>query len=121
MAGMEAIPAAREKMVAGWTWIPVESLLFFFLLLGCYFYFSGATVFLLVRLTPPFFFWRGLVESGLDSSVFFGGGGGGAVWAFWEARPALGWIGHGSSIFFCCSIRPTFSVMCGLSCSVYCL
>ncbi len=27
MAGMEAIPAAREKMVAGWTWIPVESLL----------------------------------------------------------------------------------------------
>ncbi len=30
MAGMEAIPAAREKMVAGWTWIPVESLLFFF-------------------------------------------------------------------------------------------
>ncbi len=30
MAGIEAIPAAREKMVAGWTWIPVESLLFFF-------------------------------------------------------------------------------------------
>ncbi len=21
------------------------------------------------------------------------------MWAFWEARPALGWIGHGSSIF----------------------
>ncbi len=30
MAGMGAIPAARERMVAGWTWIPVESLLFFF-------------------------------------------------------------------------------------------
>ncbi len=28
MAGMEMIPAAREKMVAGWTWIPVESLFF---------------------------------------------------------------------------------------------
>ncbi len=30
MAGMETIPAAREKMVAGWTWIPVESLFWFF-------------------------------------------------------------------------------------------
>ncbi len=60
MAGMEAIPAAREKMVAGWTWIPVES--FFFLsslLLGCYSYLPGATVSLLVRLTPPFFFQEG--------------------------------------------------------------
>ncbi len=36
------------------------------------------------------------MESGLDCSggVFV------AMWAFWEARPALGWIGHGSSIFF---------------------
>ncbi len=35
------------------------------------------------------------MESGLDCSGFFL-----AMWAFWEARLALGWIGHGSSIFF---------------------
>ncbi len=58
MTGMQTIPAAREKMVAGWTWIPVESLFFFSsLLLGCYSYLFGATVSLLVRLTPCFFFF----------------------------------------------------------------
>ncbi len=36
------------------------------------------------------------MESGLDCSGFFFL----AMWAFWEARLALGWIGHGSSIFF---------------------
>ncbi len=39
------------------------------------------------------------MESGLDCSVFlllfFL-----AMWAFWEARLALGWIGQGSLIFF---------------------
>ncbi len=59
MAGMEAIPAAREKMVAGWTWIPVESLLFFFPLSSwdvisiC----PAQLSFLLVRLLPPSFFF----------------------------------------------------------------
>ncbi len=38
------------------------------------------------------------MESGLDCSVFFVLFL--AMWAFWEARLALGWIGHGSSIFF---------------------
>ncbi len=96
MAGMETIPAAREKMVTGWMWIPVESLFFFslsppgilFLFVRCNCLFTGET-------NSPLFFWRGLVESGLDCSVFFL-----AMWAFWEARLALGWIGHGSSIFF---------------------
>ncbi len=71
MAGMEAIPAAREKMVAGWTWIPVESLLFLFplsswdviLFVRCNCLFTGETN------CPLFFSRRGLVESGLDCSV----------------------------------------------------
>ncbi len=100
MAGMETIPAAREKMVAGWTWIPVESLYFFFSFLS-----PPGMLFLFVRRnclftgetnSHLFFVWGGLVESGLDcSAVFFL-----AMWAFWGAHLALGWIGHGSSIFF---------------------
>ncbi len=35
------------------------------------------------------------MESGLDCSAFCL-----AMWAFWEARLALGWIGHRSLIFF---------------------
>ncbi len=61
MAGMEAIPAAREKMVAGWTWIPVESLLFIFSFLS-----------------PPgmlfLFVWRNCLFTGETNSPFFSGG-----------------------------------------------
>ncbi len=42
-----------------------------------------------------------------------------ARWAFWKTCLALKWTGHVSLPFFCCSIRPTFSVMCGLSCFLY--
>ncbi len=101
MAGMETIPAAWEKMVAGWTWIPVESLFFSFLSPpGMLFLFVRRNCLFTGETNSPlfffFFFWRRLVKSGLDCSVFLGG----AMWAFWEARLALGWIGHGSSIFF---------------------
>ncbi len=60
-AGMAAIPTAREKMVAGWTWTIAKSLLFFF-----FFPLSSWDVvpiyptqlsLLLVRLTPFFFFF----------------------------------------------------------------
>ncbi len=58
--GMEPIPTAREKMVAGWRWILAKSLfIFIFLsfllssfLLGYCSYLSDTTVSLLVRLTP---------------------------------------------------------------------
>ncbi len=50
----------REKMVAGWTWIPVESLLFPFLSPpGMLFLFVRRNCHLLVRLTPPPFFSGG--------------------------------------------------------------
>ncbi len=42
-----------------------------------------------------------------------------AVWAFRETCLALEWIGHEPSLFFCCLVRPMFSVMCGLSCSLF--
>ncbi len=51
------------------------------------------------------------MESGLNCSGFFL-----AMWAFWEARLALGVDRSRIINIFCCSIRPTFSVMCGLSC-----
>ncbi len=75
MAGMEAIPAAREKMVAGWTWIPVKSkmfssflsppgILFLFIRHNCLF--TGETN------SPSFFFffWRGLMESRFNYNIF---------------------------------------------------
>ncbi len=56
---------------------------------------------LLVRLTPPFFFlsfyfffWRGLMESRFHYNNVL------VMWAFWEARCGLKWIGHGSSQVF---------------------
>ncbi len=63
-AGMEAIPTARETMVAGWRWILAKSLfLFLFFLsslpLGYCPYLSGTTISFLVRLTPFFSFLEG--------------------------------------------------------------
>ncbi len=75
-AGIEVIPTAREKMVAGWRWILTKSLFIFFissLPLGYCFYLSDTTVSLLVRLTRFFLFWGGLVESRFDYSVFLAG------------------------------------------------
>ncbi len=59
-AGMEAIPTARETMVAGWRWILAKSLFLFLffasLPLGYCPYLSSTTISLLVRLTPFFIF-----------------------------------------------------------------
>ncbi len=84
-------------------------MLFLFVRHNCFF--TGETN------SPPFFlfFWRGLVESGLDCSVclFFG---------------YVGLLGGSSCVgvdrsriinIFCCVLRPTFSVMCGLSCLLF--
>ncbi len=49
----------------------ISFIFIFSLLLGSISICLAQLSFLLVRLTPPFLFWRGLVESGLDSSVFF--------------------------------------------------
>ncbi len=74
-AGMEAIPTARETMVAGWRWILAKShFIFYFFLsslpLGYCPYLSGTTIYLLVRLTPFFLFWRGLMESRFNYNNF---------------------------------------------------
>ncbi len=102
----------RERMVAGWTWIPVESLLFSFLSPpGMLFLFVRRNCLFTGETNSPLFFWRGLVESGLDCSVFFFG--------------YVGLLGGSSCVgvdrswiinIFCCSIRPMFSVTCDLSC-----
>ncbi len=40
------------------------------------------------------------------------------MWAFWET--CLRWSDRSRTItIFCCSVRPMFSVMCGLSCSLF--
>ncbi len=101
----------RMDMDAFWT-----CFLFFLLsslLLGYCPYLYGTTISLLVRLTPFFLFWRGLMESRFNYIYFL------AVWAFRGTCLALEWIGHVPSLFFCCLKRPTFSVMCGLSCFLF--
>ncbi len=58
-AGMEAIPTAWEKMVAGWRWILAKSLFFLFFFLSppgiLFLFIRHKLVSLLVRLTPLFF------------------------------------------------------------------
>ncbi len=100
----------RMDMDACWTCF----LLFLLssLLLGYCPYLSGTTISLLVRLTPFFSFWRGLMESRFNYNFFglcepFGG-------------HVLSWSGSVTyHHYFLCSIRPTFSVMCGLSCFLF--
>ncbi len=76
MAGIEAMPAARKKMVARGIWMLARSLFFFLLsslLLGYCSYLFDTIVSLLVRLTSPFFlffFWRGLMESRFNYNHF---------------------------------------------------
>ncbi len=102
MAGIEEMPAALKEMVAGEIWMLARSHFFFLLsslLLGYCLYLFDTIVSLLVRLPPtPFFFspsfWRGLMESRFNYKKFL------VMWAFWEARFALKWIGHGSSQIF---------------------
>ncbi len=106
IAGIEEMPAARKKMVAGGIWMLARSLFFLLssLLLGYCSYLFDTIVSLLVRLPPPppfFFFsflfllfWRGLIESRFNYNNFL------VMWAFWEAHFALKWIGHGSSQIF---------------------
>ncbi len=80
----------------GWLLDPFFSFFFFPLSSwdGIYILFD-TIVPLLVRLTPPFFFffffWRGLMESRFHYNNVL------VMWAFWEARCGLKWIGHGSS------------------------
>ncbi len=93
MAGMKAMLAAWKKMVAGGIWMLARSLFFFLLsslLLGYCSNLFDTIVSLLVRLTPLFFFWRGLMESRFNYNNIL------VMWAFWEARFALKWIGHRS-------------------------
>ncbi len=67
MAGMEEMPAARKKMVAGGIWMLARSFFLFssflsppgivFIFIRCNCPFAGKTN------HPFFFFWRGLMES----------------------------------------------------------
>ncbi len=63
MAGMEAVLAAQEGMMAGWIWTLAKPVFFIFLLssllLGYCPYLSGTTISLLVRLTLLFSFLEG--------------------------------------------------------------
>ncbi len=70
--GMEAIPTAREKMVAGWRWILAKYRVEMDTLspwdtVSIY---STQRLSLLVRLTPFFLFWRGLMESRFNYNIF---------------------------------------------------
>ncbi len=110
MAGIEEMPAARKKMVAGGIWMLANLFFFFFLIFsppGTYYSCEHSSiVFIFIwcnclfagKTNPPFFlsffFWRGPMESRFDYNNFL------VMWAFWEARFALKWIGHGSSQIF---------------------
>ncbi len=61
MAGMEAVLAAQEEIMAGWTWMLACFLIFLLssLLLRYCPYLSGTTISLLVRLTPLYSFLEG--------------------------------------------------------------
>ncbi len=63
LAGMEAVLAAQERMMAGWTWTLAKPIFLLFLLssllLGYCPYISGTTISLLVRLIPLFSFLEG--------------------------------------------------------------
>ncbi len=65
MAGMEAVLAAQEGMMAGWTWMLAEPVFFFSSLLS-----PTEILSLSIRYNDLFagktntpFFWRGLMES----------------------------------------------------------
>ncbi len=118
-SGGRGLMVGMEEMVAGGIWMITRSLFSFFFPLSSWdniYILFDTIVPLLVRLTPPFFlsffffFWRGLMESRFHYNNVL------VMWTFWEARCGLKWIGHGSSQVFCCSIRPMFSVTCGLNC-----
>ncbi len=106
MAGIEEVPAARKKMVAGGIWMLARSLFFLFSFLsppGILLIFIRYNCLFSGKTNPPFFFffffsfpsfWRGLMESRFNYNNFL------VMWAFWEARFALKWIGHGSSQIF---------------------
>ncbi len=111
-------PGWRRFLLPGRRWWQsgrgyLLNLFFFFFLSppGMLFLFVQRNCLFTGETNSPLFFWRGLVESGLDCSGLFL-----AMWAFWEAR-----LVDRSRIIniFCCSIRPTFSVMCGLSCLLF--
>ncbi len=90
-----------EEMVAGEIWMIARSIsYFFFFPLSSwdsifYFYSIQSS---LCWLTPFclsfFFFWRGLMESRFHYNNVL------VMWAFWEARCGLRWLGHGSSQVF---------------------
>ncbi len=66
--------------------------------------------------TPFFFFWRGLMESRFNKIY---------IYFFFGCVSLLGdmsCVGVDRSrtiTIFCCSVRPMFSVMCGLNCSLF--
>ncbi len=84
----------------GRIWMIARSLFFFFFLSppGIVFIFIRYNCPLAGKTNPPplfffFFFWRGLMESRFHYNNL-------VMWAFWEARCGLKWIGHGSSQVF---------------------
>ncbi len=95
-AGMEAIPTAGEKMVAGWRWILAKSFYFFFFLSppGILFLFIRHNCLFAGKTNTLFSFWRGLMRVGLITIIYF------ARWAFRGTCLALKWTGHVSSLFF---------------------
>ncbi len=63
----------------------------------------------------PFFFWRGLMESGFNKkkNFFFG------CVSLSGDMYCVGVDRSQTITIFCCSVRPMFSVMCGLNCSLF--
>ncbi len=92
----------------------------FFSILGYCPYLSGTTISLLVRLTLHFSFWRGLMESRFNLKYIY-------IYIFFffgcvSLSGDMSCVGVDRSrpiTIFCCSVRPMFSVMCGLSCSLF--
>ncbi len=116
MAGIEEMPAARKKMVAGGIWMLARSLflssflsppgiVFIFIRYNCLF--AGKT-------NPPlfFFFWRGLMESSLITII---------VWLCEPfGRLVLRWSGSVTDHHKFLLLKSDYvSVTCGLSC--FCL
>ncbi len=91
-----------EEMVAGEIWMVARSISYFF-----FFFFPlsswDSIFFIFIRYNRPFadwppffvflFFWRGLMESRFHYNNVL------VMWAFWEARCGLRWLGHGTQVF----------------------
>ncbi len=117
---MDLALAAQKGMIAGWPWMLAKPIFcVFFSYTGYCPYLSGTTISLLVDGHSIFLFWRGLMESRFNLLKYI------YIYIFylffWLREPS----GDMSCVrvdrsqpitIFCCSVRPMFSVMCGLSC-----